>query len=95
MTEHVATWGSARPEEDVRETVRALVLELAQAPDARTEPGTRLVEDLGFHSLALLELAFGLEDEFDLPPIDEETARGIATVGDIEAHVLGVLRDRG
>ncbi len=44
----------------------------------------RLIEDLGYHSLALLELAFALEDEFGLPPLDEETARKIRTVRDVE-----------
>lgn len=47
-------------------------------------PETRLIDDLGYHSLALLELAYALEDEFGLPPLDEETARDILTVRDIE-----------
>jgi acyl carrier protein len=90
-----ATATEQRTEEDVRETVRAVVLELAPNGDDSAGADTRLVEDLGFHSLALLELAFTLEDEFDLPPIDEATARQITTLGTVEAHVIGQLAERG
>jgi acyl carrier protein len=53
----------------------------------------RLVDDLQYHSLALLELAFTLEDEFDLEPIDEKTAQQIVTMGDVEDYVIGKLRE--
>jgi acyl carrier protein len=85
-----------RSEEEVRSYVAEIVLELATNQDELpAEPGSRLVDDLGFHSLALLELAFTLEDEFDLPPIDETTAREITTVGSVAAHVIANLRSRG
>lgn len=79
----------------VRAAVREVVLELAPATDESATPDSRLVEDLGFHSLALLELAFSLEDEFDLTPIDEETAREITTVGAVQDHVIAEMRARG
>ena len=85
---------AGRSEEDVRDSVRAIVLELAPNPDAGDDGGLRLVEDLGFHSLALLELAFTLEDEFDLLPIDEATGRAIQSIRDIQEHVLAELRVR-
>jgi acyl carrier protein len=84
-----------RTEEDVRALVRDIVIELAPNPTAGTGTEARLVEDLGFHSLALLELAFTLEDEFDLPPIDEKTAREITTMGLVENHVIRGLRVQG
>ena len=66
------------------------------APKAgKPVPEARLVEDMGCHSLALLELAFSLEDEFDLATIDEATARTIVTVADVERHVLEELRSKG
>ena len=58
-------------------------------------PDDDLVANLGFHSLALLELAFTLEDEYDLQPIDEQTARGIRTVRDVEDTVVRMLAERG
>ena len=94
MTESPTTV-TGRSEEEVRAFVSEIVADLAPNPDgAEITDGARLIEDLGFHSLALLEVAFSLEDEFDLPPIDEATARDITTVGDITAHVLKSLRER-
>jgi len=80
-------------EEKVRSTASAIIKELAPSTEPVCEPDSRLVEDLGYHSLALLELAFTLEDEFDLDPIDEETARGITTVRDVEETILRMLAE--
>ncbi|GAB3935046.1 acyl carrier protein [Micromonospora vulcania] len=91
-----STTAEVRTEEEVRDSVTAIVTELAPNPEQTEGAGdSRLVEDLGFHSLALLELAFTLEDEFDLPPIDETTARKIVTIDAVVAHVNEILRDRG
>jgi acyl carrier protein len=81
-------------EQEVRAQIRAIIMELA--PDTSKTPteDALLVEDLGYHSLALLELAFALEDEFDLPPIDGETAQSIRSAGDIEDYVLRQLQER-
>lgn len=78
-----------------RENVRGIVFSLAPA---KPEPGPENLElstGLGYHSLALLELAFALEDEFNLPPIDQERAQGIRAVGDVEDYVVDQLRSRG
>jgi acyl carrier protein len=83
-----------RSEQEVRAVVRSVVRELAPNPDG-PGPGTdpRLVEDLEYHSLAILELAFTLEDEFDLPPIDEAAAREIQTLQAVEDFVVNKLRE--
>ncbi len=68
------------------------MLELAPNPEkGASEEDVLLVEDLEYHSLALLELAFALEDEFDLPPIDEESVQNIKTARDIEDYVIRQL----
>jgi acyl carrier protein len=77
-----------RSEEQMRGLIRDLIRELAPTPDGLAAENPRLVEDLGYHSLALLELAFTLEDEFGLDPIDQETAKTIVTAGDIEEYVM-------
>ncbi len=81
-------------EEQTRARVRELVLELAPNPDKGAGEDVLLVEDLEYHSLALLELAFALEDEFDLPPIDEASVQNIRTARDIADHVVQQVRDR-
>lgn len=82
-------------EDAVRELVRGILLELAPNPEGASTGDARLVEELEYHSLALLELAFALEDEFDLKPIDEETARAIQTVQHVQDHVWQELAERG
>lgn len=77
------------------EAVRAIVRRLAPA-GARTRAiagETRLTEDLGYDSLALIELAFALEKELALPPISETDVIEVATVADVEAFVAAALRD--
>ena len=81
--------------EEIHKLVHAIVLELKPDPNSTFSDEARLVDDLGYHSLALLELAFALEDEFELQPIDEPTARKIRTVKDIENHILGELQSSG
>jgi acyl carrier protein len=86
---------AGRTEADIRSSVSAIVLELAPNPEGgEGVADPRLIEDLGFHSLALLELAFTLEDEFELPPIDEASAQKIVSVDKVSEHVLSILHDR-
>lgn len=70
-------------------------MDLAPNPQPDASEDALLVEDLEYHSLALLELAFALEDEFDLPPIDEENARNIRSIKDIEEFALKQLEAKG
>lgn len=97
MTESQAAAGTelhGRSEADVRASVRDVIRELAPGAEGEPPQDATLIEGLGYHSLALLELAFTLEDEFDLEPIDEETARRIRTVRDVENHVVRELSVR-
>jgi len=90
----VVTGAGGRSEEEVRSLIRSIVAELAPNPGSAPSSDADLLDDLEYHSVALVELAFTLEDEFDLLPIDEATARAIRTVGDIENHVVAELRAR-
>lgn len=94
MSETSLTAQDDRHEQEWLATIRAVIAELAPDQDIAFAQETLLVEGLGYHSLALIELAFTLEDEFDLPPIDEEIARGILTVGDVESYVMKELQGR-
>jgi acyl carrier protein len=77
---------------EVRARVREIILQVAPNPDG-VQPGqTLLVEHLEYHSLALLELGFALEDEFDLPPLDQAQVQHITTVEEVEDLVLGLVR---
>jgi acyl carrier protein len=80
--------GETQSEQEIRALIRALILELAPTNGEAGQPDPRLVADLGYHSLALLELAFTLEDQFNLEPIDQEAAQHIVTAGDVEEYVI-------
>lgn len=71
----------------IRDAVRMV------SPDApeRVADTDNLISDLGFHSLALVELAFVLEELFQLDPITPEQAMGIDRVGDIEQLITATL----
>ncbi|MFZ5638795.1 MAG: acyl carrier protein [Pseudomonadota bacterium] len=87
---------AARDEVSVRSIVRELVRELSPdyaGEEARSDQ--KLVDDLHYHSLALMELAFTLEDEFGLDPIDEQSVMNIVLVGDVENHVVSELKRKG
>jgi acyl carrier protein len=77
-------------EDTLRETVWRIILELAPSPISPPSEDTRLVEDLSYHSLALLELAFALEDQFALPAMNAEQAQEISTMLDVEKYVRAV-----
>lgn len=81
--------------ESVCTLITRIVHELAPNPAGGEGEHVKLVDELEYTSLALLELAFTLEDEFALPPIDEETARKIITIADVHEHVLNGLSQRG
>jgi acyl carrier protein len=70
--------------DDIAARVRDLVGSLVPAGARQVGPSDRLIEDLGFDSVAILELALALEVEFDLQEIDEDQTVGLVTVGDIE-----------
>jgi len=80
-------------EVEIRSIIREFVSSLAPEPIERSVEGSDLADDLGYHSLGLVELAFALEDEFDLPPITENSAGSIRTVPDIENYVITQLRE--
>jgi acyl carrier protein len=86
--------GSGKDDDRVREVVVDMIVEMAPSADAIPDLSAKLIDDLGYHSLALLELAFSLEDEFDLEPLDEETAREIVTVRDVQNIVIRMLAER-
>jgi acyl carrier protein len=77
-----------------RARVRSIILQVAPNPDGVQTGETKLVDHLEYHSLALLELGFTLEDEFDLPPIDQAQVQDITTVEEVEDLVLELLRQR-
>lgn len=72
----------------VRDVMERIVGALAPQPVDRPDAGAALVNDLGYHSLRLVELTFVMEDLFGMVPMALEEAPPIGTVGELVAFVL-------
>ncbi|SNY82405.1 acyl carrier protein [Nocardia amikacinitolerans] len=67
--------------------VRRLVQAMAPEPLADLADEHRLVEDLGFDSLRLMELTLALERAFELPRQRPQDLVGVRRVGEVIALV--------
>jgi acyl carrier protein len=80
-------------ENNVGARVREMTLRLAPRPREHASSSTRLVEDLGYDSLALMELAAAIEAEFSLASSTHiEEAAAVETIGSIERLVLEMMQ---
>jgi|SRR5438094_610059 acyl carrier protein len=88
-------------DDEIRQTVRSIVLEIAptQLDPAAVEAGTvdvaqlNLAGDLGYHSLALLEVIVALEEELQMERFDDSGTMFIRTLGDLEGYVVKLVRE--
>lgn len=90
-------------DEEIRETVRSIVLDIAPVPLEPEAAGNGSVDlaalnlagDLGYHSLALLEVIVALEEELQVEKFDDAGAMFIKTLGDLEGYVIKLIREGG
>lgn len=77
--------------ESTRARVRQLIGEMS--PNGRQEAAStdRLIEDLGYDSLAVIELSLQMESTFALTAIGQGTVPDITTVRDVEDLVVQSL----
>jgi len=78
---------------DLQHRVRQLVEGFAPMLVTDASGSSLLVQDLGYDSLGLLELAAALEREFDLSSIPESDALDVRSVDDVERLVLRRLSE--
>ncbi|MEU0383196.1 acyl carrier protein [Streptomyces chartreusis] len=76
----------------IRLVCQVVRLMAPQQPRA-VRPADRLVGDLGFHSLALVEMSFTLEGLFSLDEMAMEDARRIVRVQDIADLVREAIEE--
>jgi acyl carrier protein len=77
--------------EGIRRRVRELALANAPRPSGGSAPGTRLVADLDYDSLALADLVMDLQDQFALGAIPYDWPDEM-TLQSLEEEVLRLLR---
>ena len=73
--------------------VHEVVRLIAPHPPQQVNAQLRLIHDLGFHSLALAELGFTLEDLFGLDAVTPERAMTLREVGDIVALIQDAVAE--
>lgn len=77
---------------DLAASVLEVALTWAPGPVRRTSLDARLAEDLGYDSMALVELAVVLEYEFGLKPMTEADVLVAQTVEDVTVIVANAER---
>ncbi|MEV0355068.1 acyl carrier protein [Nocardia sp. NPDC050697] len=73
----------------IAEPVRTLIARMAPDTPQRVGDDERLIEDLGFDSIRLMELTVALERVFALPRQNPEDLADILRVGDVVGLVRG------
>lgn len=85
-----------RDANDLRFVVSAVLMEYmpkrsGEKPPPALDGSQRIIEDLGYDSLAMGEIIFFFEDLLEVS-IPNEEILGLATVGDLEAYVASKFR---
>ena len=70
----------------IEDRVKKIVCEQLGVKEEDVKPSAAFVEDLGADSLDTVELVMALEEAFDIE-IPDESAEGIATVGDAVKYI--------
>ena len=71
-------------QDELRQTVRTLAGALAPTPQGPAAPDSDMIDDLQYDSVSLMELIVALEQEFELPPLDDDGFLDVRTVGEVE-----------
>jgi acyl carrier protein len=80
-------------DETLRSKVRDILFQVAPNKPDNFSRDTELVSDLAYHSLAILEAIFTIEEEIEIELVDYGNADEITTVGDVEDYVLRVMSE--
>ncbi|PHM46490.1 acyl carrier protein [Xenorhabdus miraniensis] len=80
---------------ELTESIKTLIIELSPIEIHELKGDECLVDQLGYQSLSMAELAFALEDKFKLAPIDRATAQRIQTVDNIIAYIEEQVKREG
>jgi len=78
--------------EEIQSKVIELAAEEANMPPEQIAPASHFINDLHFDSLAVVEFAMAVEDEFEISIPDEEMDR-LQTVGDVIDHLAQHVGD--
>ncbi len=84
------------PMDEKSAAIRDVILSMAPVPAAAEQDGDpRLIEDLGYDSLGLLEMVVVLESEFGVKMVDDPKINDIRLVSELQQYVLGLVDQPG
>jgi acyl carrier protein len=89
--DHLSTAEADPRQRDLLHLVGTVVGRLAPEPVPMADAGQLLIEDLGYHSLALVELTFLLEELFSLGQAEAADVADIRSVADVARYISGVI----
>ncbi len=67
----------------VFDVVKEVLADIFSCDETAITLETSFIEDLGADSVDVVEMAFALEEEFDIEPLPDEELKKISTVGDL------------
>lgn len=67
--------------------LRALIAAQFSLSEDAIEMDTSFTDDLGADSLDVVELTMAIEEEFDIPEIEEEMLDKLLTIGDVFRYI--------
>jgi acyl carrier protein len=79
-------------EQEIRLRIRAVVTEMAPLQGEAVLPSARLVADLGFDSLGVMQCLGAVEQELELPDTGERGLE-VETIEDMETLMVTALRE--
>lgn len=78
--------------EQIAARVREIVGDLCPLGEREAQSDDEIIADLGYDSMAMVELSLVLESEFNLEPMDDDQAVDLVTVGDVEELVVQMVQ---
>ena len=69
------------------EKLKKLIAEQFSVEEEEISEETNFVDDLGADSVDIVELIMSVEQEFDLPEVEENALENIKTVGDVADYI--------
>lgn len=73
--------------------IREIIAKFARCKPEKVTPHVHLMDDLGADSLSLIEIAMGVEEEFDIEITDEE-AETLCTPQQLVDHVEARMKEK-
>lgn len=77
----------------VFERLQKMIAEQFSVDEESVTLDTSFVDDLGADSLDVVEFTMAMEEEFDLPELEEEELSKLMTVGDVFRYISSKIDD--